>query len=184
VNRNQLEHLIRAAAGNADVREIVVIGSQSILGAFPNAPEDLLVSMEADVFPKDRPELSIVIEGSIGERSMFHETFGYYAHGVDETTAILPIGWQERLVRVENENTRGNIGWCLDPHDLAISKLVAGREKDLSFIASLIRHGMVSEAILRERLSTIDFTAKDGKARSLTRLDQIARSVLGNESGM
>ena len=114
---------------------------------------------------------------------MFHETFGYYAHGVDETTAILPIGWQERLVRVENENTRGNIGWCLDPHDLAISKLVAGREKDLSFIASLIRHGMVSEAILRERLSSIDFTAKDGKARSLTRLDQIARSVLGNESG-
>jgi len=80
VNRNQLEHLIRAAAGNADVREIVVIGSQSILGAFPNAPEDLLVSMEADVFPKDRPELSIVIEGSIGERSMFHETFGYYGH--------------------------------------------------------------------------------------------------------
>jgi len=41
VNRNQLEHLIRAAAGNADVREFVVIGSQSILGAFPNAPEDL-----------------------------------------------------------------------------------------------------------------------------------------------
>jgi hypothetical protein len=99
VTRNQLEHVIRAAAGNADVREIVVIGSQSILGAFPNAPEDLLVSMEADVFPKDRPELSIVIDGSIGERSMFHETFGYYAHGVDETTAVLPTGWRERLGR-------------------------------------------------------------------------------------
>ena len=56
MNRNPLEHLIRAAAGNVDVRELVVIGSQSILGAFPNAPEDLLEPMTADVFPKDRPE--------------------------------------------------------------------------------------------------------------------------------
>jgi hypothetical protein len=85
------------------------------------------------VYPKDCPEHSILIDGSIGERSMFHETFGYYAHGVDETTAVLPSGWQERLVRVENENTRGSIGWCLEPHDLAVSKLVAAREKDLVF---------------------------------------------------
>jgi len=177
VTRNQLEHVIRAAAGNADVREIVVIGSQSILGAFPNAPEDLLVSMEADVFPKDRPELSIVIDGSIGERSMFHETFGYYAHGVDETTAVLPTGWRERLVRVENENTRGSIGWCLEPHDLAVSKLVAAREKDLDFIATLLRHGMVAAETLRERLNDTPFKTENGKPLALARLDRLANRV-------
>ena len=32
------------------------IGSQAILGSFPNAPEILLISMEADVYPKNRPE--------------------------------------------------------------------------------------------------------------------------------
>ncbi|MBM3849610.1 MAG: hypothetical protein FJ396_05370 [Verrucomicrobia bacterium] len=178
MTRNQLEHVIRAAAGNADVREIVVIGSQSILGAFPNAPEDLLASMEADVFPKDRPELSIVIDGSIGERSMFHETFGYYAHGVDETTAVLPTGWRERLVRVENENTRGSIGWCLEPHDLAVSKLVAAREKDLDFIATLLRHGLVAAETLRERLINTPFKTDDGKPLALARLDRLVKRVV------
>jgi hypothetical protein len=118
VNRQQLEHIIRAAAANADTREIVVIGSQAILGAHPDAPDELLASMEADVFPKDCPADAILIDGAIGERSIFHETFGYYAHGVDETTAVLPEGWRGRLVRVENENTCGAIGWCLEPHDL------------------------------------------------------------------
>jgi hypothetical protein len=176
VNRSQLEHIIRAAAGNADTREIVVIGSQSILGAFPEAPSELLVSMEADVYPKDRPEHSIIIDGSIGERSMFHETFGYYAHGVDPTTAILPVGWQDRLVRVENENTRGNIGWCLEPHDLAVSKLVAGRDKDLRFVTSLLRHSMVSESTLRERLAITPFASDDNRIHTSARLKRIKQS--------
>ena len=152
MNRPQLEHIIRAAAGNADTTEIVVIGSQAILGTYPDAPDDLLVSMEADVFPRDRPQDSILIDGGIGERSIFHETFGYYAHGVDETTATLPEGWRERLVPIRNENTRGATGWCLEVHDLAVSKLIAGREKYLAYIAALFRHRPASPETVRERL--------------------------------
>jgi hypothetical protein len=62
VNRSQLEHIIRAAAGNADTNDIVVIGSQAILGAFPDAPSELLVSIEADVFPRDRVASSTITE--------------------------------------------------------------------------------------------------------------------------
>jgi len=76
----------KAFGANTDSIDIVVIGSQAILGTFPNAPVELLASIEADVFPRDRPDDSILIDGTIGERSLFHETFGYYAHGVDETT--------------------------------------------------------------------------------------------------
>ena len=101
MNRKQLEHIVRAAAATADARDIVVIGSQAILGAHPDAPPELLESQEADVFPKDAPERSIVIDGAIGELSLFHQTFGYFAHGVDERTALLPDGWQDRLVKVE-----------------------------------------------------------------------------------
>jgi len=144
VNRSQLEHIVRAAAANADTNDVVVIGSQAILGSFPDAPAELLESMEADVFPRDSPANSILIDGGIGELSPFHETFGYYAHGVDETTATLPEDWRERLVPICNENTRGATGWCLEVHDLAVSKLVAGREKDLAFIAGLFRHQLVS----------------------------------------
>ena len=173
MTRPQLEHIIRAAAANADTTEIVIIGSQAILGAYPDAPEELLASIEADVFPKDCPANSILIDGAIGERSIFHETFGYYAHGVDETTATLPAGWRERLVRVENENTRGAIGWCLEPHDLAVSKLVAGREKDLEFVAGLLRHRLANPETLRERLGA---TPMEAPRRDLchARLQRIA----------
>ncbi len=153
MTRPQLEHVIRAAAASANVRDIVVIGSQSIPGTFPYPPEPLQQSMDADVYPKDRPELSVVIDGAIGELSIFHSTFGYYAHGVGEETAILPSGWEERLVRVENENTFGAIGWCLEAHDLAVSKLLAGRDKDFEFVRVMVASAMVKASTLKERLS-------------------------------
>lgn len=153
MTRPQLEHIIRAAAATADVRDVVVIGSQAILGAYPAAPAELTESMEADVFPRDAPERSVVIDGAIGELSPFHETFGYYAHGVDDTTATLPDGWRDRLVKVENPNTAGAVGWCLDPHDLAVSKLAAGREKDMAFVGVMVRSGLASPQVIRDRLA-------------------------------
>jgi hypothetical protein len=154
MTRLQLEHIIRAAAANADLRDIVVVGSQAILGTYPEAPAELTQSLDADVFPKDAPERSILIDGSIGELSLFHETFGYYAHGVDETTAVLPDGWKQRLVKVETADSAWAVGWCLEPHDLAVSKLVAGREKDLAFLRTMVRAGLVSADVIQERLAT------------------------------
>lgn len=152
MKRSELEHLIRAAGSIADDAEIVVIGSQAILGQFPNAPATLLVSAEADLFPLHHPELADLIDGSIGEGSPFHELFGYYAQGVGERTAVLPKGWRERLVRIENANTRGVAGLCLEVHDLAVAKHVAGREKDLEFTRELARHRMTDSKTLLARL--------------------------------
>lgn len=151
MKRFELEHLIRAAGSIANDAEIVVIGSQSILGQFPDAPASLLVSAEADVFPLNHPELADLIDGSIGEGSPFHELYGYYAQGVDERTATLPRGWRARLVRVSNPNTLGITGLCLEVHDLAISKYVAGREKDQEFTRELARQGMVRRDTLLAR---------------------------------
>jgi hypothetical protein len=155
MNRAALEHILRAAAAVSNERDIVVIGSQAVLGQFPDAPTALLVSIEADVFPRQAPDKSILIDGAIGELSTFHSTFGYYAHGVDETTATLPAGWAARLVRVQNENTGGAVGWCLEVHDLAVSKLVAGREKDIDFLQVLLRERLAQPAVLRERLASL-----------------------------
>lgn len=152
MNRAALEHILRAAAAIANEREIVVIGSQSVLGQFPHAPEELLASIEADVFPRRAPEKSSLIDGAIGELSAFHQTFGYYAHGVAEDTATLPMGWQDRLVPLHNENTGGATGLCLEIHDLAAAKLVAGREKDLAFVQVLCTRHMLRSALLTERV--------------------------------
>ena len=59
MKRSELEHLIRAAGSIANDSEIVVIGSQAILGQFPDAPSALLVSAEADLFPLHHPELAV-----------------------------------------------------------------------------------------------------------------------------
>lgn len=133
VRRHELEHIIRAAAEITNRYEFVVIGSQSILGSVPNPPRECVMSMEADIFPMDAEELSDKIDGAIGEGSTFHEEFGYYAQGVDSTTATLPSGWRERLVRLQSVNTNGRAGLCLDPTDLFLAKCVANREKDRSF---------------------------------------------------
>lgn len=152
MQRAQLEHIIRAAAGITGATEIVIIGSQAVLGQFPNAPADLLVSIEADVFTFRHPDDADLIDGSIGEGSPFHQTFGYYAHGVAETTAILPAGWKDRLIPVRNENTGTGCGLCLEVHDLAVAKLAAGREKDSSFVAALLRQKLAKAALIESRL--------------------------------
>jgi hypothetical protein len=158
MTRAALEHIVRAAAAVSNERDIVVIGSQSVLGQFPNAPEALLASIEADVYPRHAPERSDLIDGAIGELSTFHATFGYYAHGVDQTTAVLPAGWDGRLVRVDTEGTAGAVGWCLEVHDLAVSKLVAGRDRDIEFVRVLVREGMIDPTVVEERLSGLTIT--------------------------
>lgn len=156
MTRAELEHLLRAAAEITNDDAIVVIGSQAILGQFPDAPEILRVSVEADLFPLHHPERADLIDGSIGELSPFHATYGYYAQGVSEATATLPPGWRERLVAVQNPNTRGATGLCLEVHDLLVAKSIAGREKDRRFVREAIRHRLADKAIFLDRLASVE----------------------------
>jgi len=173
MQRPQLEHIIRAAAGITGAKEFVIVGSQAVLGQFPNSPEELLVSIEADLFSPRSPADADLIDGSIGEGSPFHQTFGYYAHGVAEETAVLPSGWKERLVPIRNASTGGGTGLCLEIHDLAVSKLAAGREKDLRFVQALLRHHLAKLEIVRDRLDAAPISA-DRRELCLARLQRIS----------
>jgi hypothetical protein len=155
MRREELEHVIRAAAAISGDSEIVIIGAAALLGSVPSPPADLAQTMEADLYPLRHPHLADVIDGAIGELSPFHETFRYYAHGVGPSTAILPVGWADRLVKVQNEGTRHYIGYCLDPYDLAASKLAAGREKDIAFVGGLLRHRIVTAEQLLGRVGLL-----------------------------
>jgi hypothetical protein len=129
MTRDQLEHAIRAACDVADDTELFIFGSQAILGSFPDAPDSLRTSIEVDVQPKNHPERADLIDGAMGELSRFHATHGFYVHGLSIDSAVLPAGWEKRTIAVSNPATNGNIGHCLDVHDLAASKLAANREK-------------------------------------------------------
>jgi hypothetical protein len=144
MTRQQLEHIIRAAGSITDERAILVLGSQAILASEGKIPEMLLHSMEADVFPLTAPDKMELINGSIGEISRFHETFGYYAHGILPESCPLPSGWDKRLNPIRNENTNGITGLCLNADDLACSKLAAGRPKDLDFVTEMLVEKIVT----------------------------------------
>lgn len=160
MRRADLEHILRAAATIADEPDILVIGSQSILGSADERALPLLAtaSMEVDVAFFDDPDnhKSDMVDGAIGELSPFHEMYGYYAQGVSVGTAKLPRGWRDRLVIVATSSTRPGRGHCLEAHDCVVSKLVAGREKDYGFAGALLDAGMVSAATLLSRLDMVD----------------------------
>jgi hypothetical protein len=143
VTRDQLEHIIRASADVTDQYEFVIIGSQAMLGSIPQPEAVFTVSMEADIYPLQAPELADEIDGAIGEGSQFHRQFGYYAQGVGPDTAILPSDWMRRVHRVQNANTMDRVGYCLDVLDLFLAKAAAGREKDRDFCMALIEYGYV-----------------------------------------
>jgi hypothetical protein len=161
MTRDELEHIIRAAADITDQYEFIIIGSQSILGGVPHPHEVFTVSMEADIYPKEAPELAEKIDGAIGEGSQFHQTHGYYAQGVGPETAILPAGWQARLYRVQNANTNDRVGYCLDLPDLFLSKAVARREKDRAFCMALLEHKYVRLAQVLELLPTMPIDVEE-----------------------
>ena len=62
MRRIDLEHIIRAAGSIAQDDEIIIIGSQAILGQYPRAPEALLRSMEAHVYSKNKRQLGNLID--------------------------------------------------------------------------------------------------------------------------
>lgn len=167
MTRQQLEHLIRAAGAIAEARELVILGSQAILGSHPDAPAELLVSQEVDMYPLEAPARADLIDGTIGEISPFHEQFGYYAHGVSPDTAVLPARWQKRAVAIRNERTHGVTGICLHPTDLAISKLAAGRDKDIAFVRGLLKHRLLYPAEITALLPELPPDQADRVAAAL-----------------
>ena len=90
MNRSELEHVIRAAGEIANVRKLVIMGSQSILGQFPNLAESiyetahtdislltysrevLLRSIEVDIMVPDSEKQTELIEAAIDLRAALH----------------------------------------------------------------------------------------------------------------
>jgi hypothetical protein len=159
VQPQDFEHVLAAAAEVTGEEEFVVIGSQAILGSFATPPRALVVSMEVDIYPRHAPEAAIQIDGALGDGSPFHNSFGYYAHGVGPLTAKAPAGWQDRLVRREiPKRIAGKhtpIAWCLEIHDLVLSKCAAGRDRDWLYAAEAIKTGLVDLDLLFTRIADL-----------------------------
>ena len=176
MNREQLVHAIRAACEVSGDNELYIFGSQAILGQFPQADENLTRSIEVDASPKNKPEAVDRIDGALGENSPFHHTHGFYVHGISIETASLPEGWEKRTNKVQDYMDENKIGWCVEAHDLAASKLIAYREKDIRFVRILLIEKLIRAETLENRLKLIK-TDKDLKDRAIKWLTRIAKEL-------
>jgi len=165
MKKQQVDHVLRAAGRITGDKRFIIIGSQSLHGKYPDLPDEILRSAEVDLIAGKKSARTEWLN-VIGYLSPFHETFGYYADPVDAGTATLPKGWKGRLVNLPPGETEGVRGLCLEPHDLAIAKYAAAREKDLIFTRELVRRGIVAEERL---LLLLDRTQVDEQVRKRIR---------------
>jgi len=92
MTREQLAHVLRAVAKIAGDGDVLVIGSQSILGSYPEdkLPPEATGSMEVDTGFLADPDgaKADLVDVNIGELSEFHEEFGYYPQGVSVSRSL------------------------------------------------------------------------------------------------
>ncbi len=133
-----LKHLATVALAICGHRRIIVFGSASLFGTFPDADERhelLRTSQDADfiIDPFDE-RTGITLCDAIGSDAEFASQFGYHADIVRPfATENFPPGWEGRLVSLEG---MANV-FCLNPHDMAVAKLFAGRPKDIELLTEL-----------------------------------------------
>ena len=65
-------------------------------------------------------------------------------------------------------------GLCLEVHDLAVSKLVAGREKDMDYVGALFRHRLARTTVVEERL-VITLLASERRELCFARLRRVSK---------
>jgi hypothetical protein len=167
MKKHQLDHILRAAGNITGQKQFVIVGSQALHGKYPNLADDIVMSAEVDLFAPKAPHATELLN-EIGVDSPFHLTHGFYADPVDEATAVLPRGWKGRLVNLPAGDTGGVRGQCLEPHDLAISKYVARRDKDKTFTRELAKRGLVDRGKL---LALVEHTPVDAETRKRIRAD-------------
>ena len=155
MKKSEFEFLLREAGALCREREFIVFGSQAVLGSMDKPPRALLVSHEADLYPRNHPAAAILIRPKLGFNSPFFKKHGYYADSVTPDLATFPDGWTDRLIPFSSQNTGGVTAWCVEIHDITVSKLAAYRPKDIRYITALLRHKLIRVAVLRQRIDLV-----------------------------
>lgn len=163
MQRDEIEHVLRAAAAISKETSFVLVGSQAVVLLIDSPPKELLLSTELDLYPALHPEKADLIDGAIGALSTFHGTFGYHADGVGPETATLPADW---MLRAKFIYIGDLTAICPDLHDLTVSKCVAAREKDADFVRALLRDHWINLDTLLQRIALLPLARDAAQAIS------------------
>jgi hypothetical protein len=174
MKRRELEVALRAASRVAGEFEFILIGSQALHAHCRRPPSEVLLSQECDLYPKTRPETANLLDAELGRRSAFARKHGFYVDIVTPELATLPGGWEKRLKALHFGPIRA---LCLEVHDLLVSKLAAGRLKDLEMASAVLKLKLGNAQVLRRRINQVPHEAERLRLRRRlqTVLDELAQ---------
>lgn len=154
-----LKRIVQAIRTKASDQRLVLFGSASLLGSFPEMGEQetmVRLSRDADfVLDPWDDDMALAVHHLVGARHAFDLEHGYYADIVRPMAfENFPPGWEQRLLPLEGCARV----FCLEPHDMAVAKLFAGRPKDVTLLSELIREGLLDVDMLAKRLFATPMT--------------------------
>lgn len=153
--------LLRHAGVVARDRDFYLFGSQSLRAVCPRYPKEFPVTLEADLYPRHQPQAWSLLRQQMGRGSRFYRKHGVFLDCVDPGLATLPDGWTERLIPFRTPRTGGVTAWCLEPHDLFATKLVAWREKDRKFLRAMLKHKMAQPEVALNRIEDLPVAPRE-----------------------
>ena len=163
MNLKQLKEILASASALTNETEFYIIGSAAILVVF-ESPTNFFLSRsnEADLLTlSGDPTLADKISVMIGELSPFHDIHDVYADGCTfETPVFAPTGWRDRAIPVRYEDIDVTAHF-MELHDLFLSKIGAGRPKDLEFCSALVKTRYINRDELVERIPMIPCTESE-----------------------
>ncbi|MDP3746713.1 MAG: hypothetical protein Q8Q88_06645 [Phenylobacterium sp.] len=179
MTRRELDHLLRAAGDLTGHKRFVLVGSNAIFAWYEHVPERMMISREADMFASDVSDdeverISDLLE-NIGQLSVFDDTHGYHVDGVGPETAKLPSDWRERCRIYVSPATNGVEAVVPHPEDIAVSKLFAGREKDLDWVSAAHGAGFIDLAEVASRIDKLPELADARRVRILELIEIVRR---------
>ena len=168
MRRRELEVALRAAGRVIHESEFFLIGSQAVHAYCRRPPAEVLLSQECDLYPRHHAEAASLLHFELGRGSKFARRHGFYVDVVTPEIASLPNGWEKRLKSL----CLGKVtAYCLEVHDLLVSKLAAGRLKDLEFAGALLKRHLADATTLRRRIS--QFPLERHRARLRAQLSNV-----------
>lgn len=173
VKRLHLELVVAAAAKACGDSAIHVTGRLSILGKYPGVTDEVVERDEFELFPRSKRAAAAEIDRALGGQSGFRQLHGCGARAANPDDAILPEGWQFRLIEVRTESTGGASGWCLDPNDLAVGEIWKAGNTPSEFVRLLLLHDLIDPDLMLRGMESLP----SGRERCERILEKLSKTL-------
>ena len=154
MNLSHIHHVLTEAKKITNHTDFVIIGSLTALGINVSPPDEMVRSIDVDLYPKDDPSRAGEIAALIGQGSAFEDEYGYYVDAASPDLPTLPDGWEDRFVIHDFGNVRALF---LELNDAAISKYARGEIRDRIWIKEGLKAGLLSMPTIEYRLRDTAF---------------------------